>query len=186
MKALFLDRDGVVNVDKGYVYLPKDFDFMPGIFTLLKGAKDLGYLLLLVTNQSGIGRGYYGLEDFEALSAHMQARLHEKLGFALDKIYFCPHAPQENCACRKPKIGMLEQALQDFSINLAESVLVGDQASDIAFGRAGGVGTNLLLTTQATLAPPQEPQTQGHVARLEQVLDFLTPQKGLPCLPQTP
>ncbi|GMB96539.1 HAD family hydrolase [Helicobacter sp. NHP22-001] len=179
MKALFLDRDGVVNVDKDYVYLAKDFEFMPGIFTLLRGAKDLGYLLLLVTNQSGIGRGFYSLKDFHALNAYMQAQLQEKLGFGLDKIYFCPHAPKESCTCRKPQIGMLKQALQDFPLDLTQSVLVGDKPSDIEFGLRGGIGTNLLFS-------PQEPQTQGRIACLEQVLDFLTPQKGPFCISQTP
>ncbi|BDQ27694.1 HAD family hydrolase [Helicobacter heilmannii] len=179
MKALFLDRDGVVNVDKGYVYLVKDFEFMPGIFTLLRGAKERGYLLLLVTNQSGIGRGYYSLKDFEALNAYMQAKLQENLGFGLDKIYFCPHAPNQNCACRKPKVGMLEQALQDYPLDLAQSVLVGDKMSDIEFGLKGGIGINLLFSLQ-------EPQAQGRIARLEQVLDFLTPQKGHFCTSPTP
>ncbi|BEG56740.1 D,D-heptose 1,7-bisphosphate phosphatase GmhB [Helicobacter sp. NHP21005] len=184
MKALFLDRDGVVNVDKGYVYLAKDFEFVPGIFTLLRGAKDLGYLLLLVTNQSGIGRGFYSLKDFEALNAYMQAKLQEKLGFGLDKIYFCPHAPNQNCACRKPKVGMLEQALQDFPLDLAQSVLVGDKPSDVEFGLKGGVGINLLFAPQEQDVKAQALLTR--VARLEQVLDFLTPQKGHFCLPQIP
>ncbi|GMB90672.1 D,D-heptose 1,7-bisphosphate phosphatase GmhB [Helicobacter ailurogastricus] len=174
MKALFLDRDGVVNVDKGYVCAPKDFEFVPGIFTLLRGAKDLGYLLLLVTNQSGIGRGFYGLKDFENLNAYMQAKLQENLGFGLDKIYFCPHVPQENCACRKPKTGMLEQALQDYPINLTKSVLVGDKLSDVAFGLKGGIGTNLLFTQAMPKEALETPPTAS-ISCLKQALDFLTP-----------
>lgn len=108
----------------------------------------------------------------------MQAKLQENLGFGLDKIYFCPHAPNQNCACRKPKVGMLEQALQDYPLDLAQSVLVGDKMSDIEFGLKGD-------WHQFTFSL-QEPQAQGRIARLEQVLDFLTPQKGHFCISPTP
>ncbi|WP_163555720.1 D-glycero-alpha-D-manno-heptose-1,7-bisphosphate 7-phosphatase [Helicobacter suis] len=171
MKALFLDRDGVINVDYGYVYTPNKFEFMPGIFDLLKHAKQRGYLLLLVTNQSGIGRGYYSKQDFYHLSNYMQTKLQETLGFSLDRIYFCPHAPEEQCLCRKPKLGMLEQALQDFRLDLKQSIMLGDKYSDMQFSITGGIGTNLWLQA------PKEFEHTGFfkIKTLKQAQDFLTP-----------
>lgn len=170
-RALFLDRDGVVNVDRGYVHDWADFAFIPDIFTLLKQAKQKGYLLLLVTNQSGIGRGYYSQQDFQNLSDHMQAHLKKRLGFGLDHIYHCPHAPEASCPCRKPKLGMLRQALNDFDLNLDQSIMLGDKLSDMQFGLEGGMGTNLWLCSQASLVHKR----LYHIDRLEQALDFLTP-----------
>ncbi|WP_104624854.1 D-glycero-alpha-D-manno-heptose-1,7-bisphosphate 7-phosphatase [Helicobacter felis] len=168
-KALFLDRDGVVNVDRGYVHTCADFEFMPGIFELLAHAKACGYLLLLVTNQSGIGRGYYSEQDFETLSTYMQEQLEKMLGFGLDRIYHCPHAPTHHCFCRKPQIGMAKTACQDFKLDLTQSVMLGDKKSDMQFGHNAGIGTNLWLQTC-----PQTPLEYAHsISTLQQVLDFL-------------
>ncbi|BCD48156.1 D-glycero-beta-D-manno-heptose 1,7-bisphosphate 7-phosphatase [Helicobacter suis] len=171
MKALFLDRDGVINIDHGYVHTPDQFEFMPGIFDLLKHAKQKGYLLLLVTNQSGIGRGYYSEQDFYHLSNYMQTKLQEVLGFNLDRIYFCPHAPEEQCLCRKPKLGMLEQALKDFRLDLKQSIMLGDKYSDMQFSISAGIGTNLWL--QAS----KEFEYTGFfsIETLKEAQDFLTP-----------
>ncbi len=145
----------MVNVDKGYVHSVADFEFTPGIFELLSDAKVQGFLLLLVTNQSGIARGYYSAQDFWALSTHMQALLQTNLGFGLDRIYHCPHAPEACCECRKPKLGMLAQALRDFSIDTAQSVMVGDKRSDMEFGLRGGIGVNLWLAPQELMSHPR-------------------------------
>ena len=145
-KAAFLDRDGIVNIDKGYVHLPQDFEWNHGIFTLLEALHARGFLLLLCTNQSGIGRGFYDFATFCKLCLFMQQILQEKLGFCLDKIYFCPHAPEFGCACRKPKAGMIERACADFpQLCLRDSLFVGDNYTDILAARAAGVGRKFLL-----------------------------------------
>ena len=164
-KAVFFDRDGVVNVDDEYVYKIEDFVYVSGFLELFKSCKEKGYLLFVITNQSGIGRGYYGLEDFLALSDFMQKDLREKCGFAFDKIYFCAHAPSEDCPCRKPKAGMITQALGDFDIDLEHSYLIGDKLSDMECGKNGGIGTRILLDSRRRylqhFAPPSDKGTKA-------------------------
>ncbi len=171
-KALFLDRDGVINVDKGYVHRPADFELMPGILELLEYAKMQDFLLLLVTNQSGIARGYYSEQDFLTLSAYMQTLLQTNLGFGLDQIYYCPHAPEARCACRKPQLGMLKQALGDFRLDLSQSVMIGDKYSDMEFGLKGEIGTNLWLTDHKSCTPQER---LFSIEQLQRALSFLQP-----------
>lgn len=144
-RALFLDRDGVVNRDEGYVYRSEDFVFQEGIFEFIDLFKRQDYLLFLVTNQSGIGRGYYTLRDFVALSAFMQAELKGRLGYALDQIYFCPHSPGDSCLCRKPSPGMIQRACTEFKVDPAHSWMVGDKMSDMEAAWHAGVARTLLL-----------------------------------------
>lgn len=129
-KAVFLDRDGVINEDSGYVSKIADFHFIDGVFEALKGFSDLGFLLIIVTNQSGISRGFYTLEEFEILNSFMLGEF-QKNGILIDKVYFCPHSPEENCECRKPKAGMILRALSEFDIDPDKSILIGDKPSDI-------------------------------------------------------
>lgn len=143
-KAVFLDRDGVINVDHGYVYAPKDFEFVSGIFELLSFFRSRGYLLLVVTNQSGIARGYYSIEDFLNLTEFMQEEIQKKIGFKLDKVYFCPHL--DGCKCRKPEIGMFKDACMDFDIDLENSIMIGDKESDMQAAQSAGVGKKYFVT----------------------------------------
>ncbi len=129
-KALFLDRDGVINVDYGYLYKIEDFKFTEGIFGLLHFFLDKGYLLFIVTNQSGIGRGYYREEDFKRLTEWMLAQLSNE-GIEIESVEYCPHAPEKNCTCRKPKRGMVDKILSQYAIELKNSWLIGDKQSDI-------------------------------------------------------
>jgi D-glycero-D-manno-heptose 1,7-bisphosphate phosphatase len=149
--ALFLDRDGVINVDYAYVHRKEDFHFVDGIFDLCREAKRLGYRIFVITNQAGIGRGYYTEQDFHDLTAWMQARLREE-GVEADAVYFSPYHPEHGIGaykkeseCRKPGPGMLHQAAAEFEIDFARSVLVGDKYSDVQAGVAAGVGRNLLF-----------------------------------------
>ncbi len=144
MKALFLDRDGVINVEKEYLHTPEAFEFIDGLFDTLRLAQTLGYLLVVVTNQSGIGRGYYSEADFLALNRWMCAQL-ENEGISIAEVYYCPHAPEAGCDCRKPLPGMLNAAVRDFGIDPAASLLVGDKEADIEAGRAAGVGRCILV-----------------------------------------
>ncbi len=139
-KALFLDRDGVVNMEKNYVHRIEDFEFMDGIFPLCKRFQDQGFLVLVTTNQAGIARGLYTLEDLHRLNAWMTDRFADA-GIRLARIYHCPHHPDftGECACRKPNPGMLLQAGEDFDLVLSECVLLGDKESDLEAGRRAGV-----------------------------------------------
>lgn len=136
-KALFLDRDGVINHNHGYVYKIKDFDFIDGIFDLVKRAVSLNYKIVVVTNQSGIARNYYTENDFKILSDWMIKRFEEE-GTHIDGLYYCPHHPQygdthyrKTCECRKPNPGMIIQAAKELNLELSNSVLVGDKISDV-------------------------------------------------------
>lgn len=137
-KALFLDRDGVVNVDVDYAHRIDQIEFMSGIFDVCRAAYMAGEKIIIVTNQSGIGRGYFTQEQFHALMQWMMVRF-EKEGCPLTAYYFCPHLPEDNCSCRKPKPGMILQAAKDWDIELAASRLIGDKENDLAAGRAAGI-----------------------------------------------
>ena len=145
-KAVFFDRDGVVNVNSEYVYKISDFMYMDGFVEFFRFVKERGFLAFVVTNQSGINRGFYSEHDFEILSDFMQNDLMKKTGFCFDKIYHCPHLPSENCPCRKPKIGMIQNAMRDFPIDLSASYLIGDNESDIECALNAGIKTQILLT----------------------------------------
>lgn len=143
-KAIFLDRDGVINVDKAYVYKVEDFEFCNGIFKALSHFQKLGYLLIIVTNQSGIGRGYYSEEDFQTLSTWMRKELLDA-NIKLDAIYHCPHAPEANCTCRKPKSGMFEEAIKTFDIDVKSSWMIGDKTSDIEAAKGAKIENTIFL-----------------------------------------
>lgn len=144
-KCAFFDRDGVINEDLGYVYKQKDCIFCDGLFELLKTLKKQDYLLLVMTNQSGIARGYYTQEDLFTLHQYMQDTLTHKLGFCFDRIYHCPHLPSQNCECRKPNIGMVKAALKDFEIDLKQSFFVGDNITDMQCAENAGIWGKFLL-----------------------------------------
>lgn len=155
-RAVFFDRDGVLNHDSGYLFRPLDFVWIEGAKDAILKAKQLGFITVLVTNQSGIARGYYSEDDFHSLCEWMNVQLAE-IGASLDAIYYCPHLPDGgvaeysvDCDCRKPKPGMLLQAILDHSIDPAHSFLVGDSPRDIEAAKSAGVqgylfpGGNLL------------------------------------------
>ena len=143
-KALFLDRDGVINIDHGYVSRIDDFEFVPGVLEFIRRMQERGYLPIVVTNQSGIGRGYYSQEDFEKLTAYMLERMREAgITISRDQVFFCPHTPEEGCACRKPAPGMLLAAKERFGLDMPNSVMIGDKASDIEAAEAAGVGAGI-------------------------------------------
>jgi len=148
--ALFLDRDGVINIDHAYVSRPEHFEFVDGIFELCRNAKRLGYLIFVVTNQAGIGRGYYTEQDFLKLTEWMCGVFKEQ-GVDIDKVYFCPSHPEHGIGqykvdslYRKPGPGMILQAAEEFDVDLVRSVVVGDKETDIQAGIAAGVGCTLL------------------------------------------
>jgi D-glycero-D-manno-heptose 1,7-bisphosphate phosphatase len=149
-QALFLDRDGVINVDHGYVHTTDQVDFVNGIFELVKFAKKANFLVIIISNQAGIGRGYYTEEEFLSLMEWMKDRFAERDGL-INAVYYSPFHPEHGIGeykreseCRKPNPGMLLQAKHDFDINMEQSLLIGDKISDIMAGRSAGVGKLLL------------------------------------------
>lgn len=141
----FLDRDGTVIVEKNYLGDPAGVELLPGAVAGLRRLRELGYGLVLITNQAGVGRGYY--EESAVHAVHQ--RLVELLAAAevtLDGIYYCPHHPAAGCACRKPLPGLVRQAQAEFPVDLARSVVIGDKPSDIDLGKALGMRTILVET----------------------------------------
>ena len=150
-RAAFIDRDGVLNVDHGYVYRREDFEWLPGAVDALARLQDAGYALVVVTNQSGIARGLYTESDLETLHSFIANDLRER-GVHLTGIYSCPHHPQAalgayrlDCECRKPKPGLILRAAREHGLDLDWSCLFGDKASDIEAGRSAGVGRCWLI-----------------------------------------
>ncbi|HPT21477.1 MAG TPA: HAD family hydrolase, partial [Bacteroidales bacterium] len=135
-KALFLDRDGVINVEKNWVYRIEDFEFTEGIFDLCKKYSENGYLIIVITNQAGIAKGFYTESDFLKLTEWMNNQFLKK-GILITKVYYCPHHPDftGKCTCRKPEPGMILQATKEFSLDISECVLIGDKESDLEAGR---------------------------------------------------
>lgn len=162
-KAVFLDRDGVINRDYGYVGSVDRFEFLPGVIDSLAKLKQMGYLTILVTNQSGIARGMFTIEDFNAVTDYMQKTL-EQSNAKIDGVYFCPHhvdAQVEefrcDCSCRKPKPSMFFWARNEFDIDMSASVMIGDHASDIEAAVVAEVGSLFLvgdhIQTESKLVP---------------------------------
>jgi D-glycero-D-manno-heptose 1,7-bisphosphate phosphatase len=145
-KALFLDRDGTINVEKNYVFKIDDFEFRDGIFELVNEFCMRGYLIFVITNQAGIARGFYSEKDFLLLNDWMVEQFRDK-GIIITKVYFCPHHPEFNgaCLCRKPNPGMLLRARSEYDLDLSNSILIGDKLSDIQAGLNAQVGTNYLI-----------------------------------------
>jgi D-glycero-D-manno-heptose 1,7-bisphosphate phosphatase len=154
--AAFLDRDGVINIDHGYLYRWEDFEFVPGAIDALRRLQAAGYALVIVTNQSGIARGYYDEAALQTLHEALREHLAQQ-GVTLDAIEYCPHLPDAQvaryaveCDCRKPAPGMILRSAQSLGIDLAASLMFGDKPSDVEAGRAAGVGRAVLLATNAT------------------------------------
>lgn len=150
-KAAFLDRDGVINVDHGYVFRWEDFAFVPGAIDAMRRLQAAGYALVIVTNQSGVARGYY--DEADVLRLHDTLREHlAGQGVTLAAIDHCPHLPQAtvpryacDCACRKPAPGMLLRTAQQLGIDLGASLMFGDKASDVEAGVRAGVARSIRL-----------------------------------------
>ena len=151
-KALFLDRDGVINEDIGYLHRPEEFRFKDGIFELCRAAKERGYLLIVATNQSGIARGYYSEEEYQKLTNWMRERFLEK-GVLIDEIYHCPFYPDEKLGVygvdspdRKPNPGMFLKAREQYDLDMGRCVAVGDRETDVEAAHKAGIGCNFLLS----------------------------------------
>lgn len=135
-KAIFLDRDGTINVEKNYLYRIEEFEFLPNVITALKKLQDEGFLLIIITNQSGIARGYYSEDDYNILNNWMLENLRSQ-GIIISAVYYCPHHPEatihkyrKDCSCRKPKTGLFVRAIKDYDLDLNNCFTIGDKIRD--------------------------------------------------------
>jgi D-glycero-D-manno-heptose 1,7-bisphosphate phosphatase len=150
-KALFIDRDGVINKDFVHVYEISRFEFTKGIFDLCRRYSESGYMIFVITNQAGIAKGYYTENDFQLLTEWMTGEF-EQRGIRIAKVYHCPHHPDFTgpCSCRKPEPGMIVSAIEDFGLDISQCVLIGDKESDLEAGRRAGIPENNMLLLSGT------------------------------------
>jgi histidinol-phosphate phosphatase family protein len=159
--AIFLDRDGVIIEEKHFLIDDSQIEFVPGAIEALKTLDE--YLKIVISNQSGVARGYFTGEDVEKFQSILAGILN-KNGIKIDSWRFCPHGPDDDCMCRKPKPGMILDEAQKYSIDLARSWMIGDKRSDIAAGRAAGLKTILVMTGYGGSEPDAEPVEPDFVA----------------------
>jgi len=152
LRAVFVDRDGTLNVEKDYLFRIEDFEFIPGVPEAIRRLRQAGFLVIVVTNQSGVARGYFSLAEVDALHQHIQDEL-KKAGTCVDGFYVCPHHPSEGagefrrqCDCRKGEPGMLLQAATENDIDLSSSFMIGDKVADVEAGKRAGCTSFLVLT----------------------------------------
>lgn len=178
-KAAFLDRDGVINLDRAYVHKWDEFEFVPGAVDAMRRLQDAGYALVIVTNQSGLARGMYTEAQYQELTAHMRQALADA-GAAVDAVYHCPHHPKGtvaelaiDCDCRKPEPGMILRASQDLGLSLPDSILVGDKPSDIEAARAAGVGRAYIVQSDNAESSGESAVADAAYADLAACVDAL-------------
>ncbi len=173
-KCLFLDRDGIINKDIGYAYKPADFEFMPGIFELCHEFQKRGYLIVVITNQSGIARGFYSEADFQTLNDWLVNEF-KKQDINITDILHCPHHPDITgpCDCRKPEPGMLLTAIKKYRIDPQFSIMVGDKESDMVAANKADIPTRVLLQEleQVTLKEPSSASLK--TCSLSEIIDKL-------------
>lgn len=148
-KSIFLDRDGVLNIDTGYTYKINDFIPTPHVIEGLKTLTDCGYLLFIITNQSGIGRGHYAETDMHRFHAYM-LNYFSTFGITIEEIYFCPHTPEDGCDCRKPSTKFIIEAEKKYNVDLENSFVIGDRDTDMRMAHAVGVKSIFMLHEQNT------------------------------------
>lgn len=171
-RAVFLDRDGVINIDHGYVHMVDDFEYVEGVFDACRSIKEMGFKLAVVTNQSGIARGLYTEDQFHTLTEWMDWNFADK-GIDLDGIYYCPHHAEkgigdykQDCDCRKPKPGMMQSAAEFLKLDLSQSVMVGDKRDDMLAAKVAGIPIRILVRTGKEV-------TEEAIAEASVVLDSI-------------
>jgi histidinol-phosphate phosphatase family protein len=156
-KVIFIDRDGVINRDPGgwtkhnYVTKWDEFFFIDGSIEALKRLKEAGYKIYLISNQGGIGRGYFTQKDLDEINRKMLAEIKKGSG-KIDQLYYCPHHEGDNCECRKPKTGLIEKAIRSKEVDLKNTFIIGDTLRDIEAGKRMGMKTILVLSGKASLS----------------------------------
>ena len=153
-RAVFLDRDGVLNADSGYITRPADCHLLPGAANAVRLLNAHGWRVIVFTNQSGVARGMMTLAALDAVHAHLRAEIAAG-GGTLDAIYACPHGPDSDCVCRKPRPGMLRQAAREHDLDFSASYVIGDTPRDLAAGQAVGCKTILVLSGHTVTYDPE-------------------------------
>jgi D,D-heptose 1,7-bisphosphate phosphatase len=144
-KAVFLDRDETLNPDPGYINDPNLFHLYPWVAAELKKLKNAGFLIIVVSNQSGLNRGFITQDQLDLVHAKLDAILQKVIGFKIDHYSICPHTPEENCECRKPKPRLILAAAQKFEIDLSKSFMIGDRTSDFEVGQNAKLKKSFLI-----------------------------------------
>ena len=162
-RAVFLDRDGVLMEDTNYVGELERVIIIPGVYAALKRLQDAGYKLLVVTNQSGVGRGFFTRGHVEIIHDHLTKQF-ARHGVRIDRFYVCPHHPDDNCDCRKPKPKSLREAAKEFGLDLSRCFMIGDRPSDILAGHNAGTRTILVLTGGGAETLAEGKTKPNHVA----------------------
>ena len=144
IKTIFLDRDGVINHEVGYLHRVEDFLFIDGVFESCLYFQSLGYSIVVITNQSGISRGYYDLNQFHQVNDFMLKQFEAQGIYILD-VFFCPHGPEDSCLCRKPQPGMFFSAIQKHDIDVSKSWMIGDKEADIQAANEAGIHKTILV-----------------------------------------
>ncbi len=178
--AVFLDRDGVINIDTGYVATADEFEFVPGVLEACAQLVAKGYALVVVTNQSGIARGFYDEQAFSRLTDWMRERF-AAAGAPLTAVYYCPHHPDKGvdryrrvCDCRKPEPGMLLRAMAEHGLDPQRSIMVGDKASDMVAASRAGIAQRILVRTGKPLSADAIAESTFQLDSLAQLPTFLT------------
>lgn len=157
-KAVFVDRDGTINVNVEYLNTPDNFKMYPSVAEGIKLLNENGFLVIVITNQSGIARGYFTKETLEKIHVRMIKELKEK-GAKVDAIYYCPHHPDDKCICRKPETGLLKKAVKDFKIDTSKSFIIGDRMLDVEAGFKIGLKTILIPERKKMVEKEREEST---------------------------
>lgn len=149
-KAIFLDRDGTINIDHGYLHNPDDLEFIDGVIVALRVFQSAGFKLIIITNQSGIGRNYFSVDEFYNFNNALIDALSSE-GVKIEDTMMCPHAPEDNCVCRKPLPYLVELACQRYDIDKSQSFMFGDKKSDVECGERAGVESHLITSDENLL-----------------------------------
>jgi len=169
IKTIFLDRDGVINKDIGYLYKIAEFEFIDGIFEACLHFEKLGYKIIVVTNQSGISRGYYNANQYKYLTNWMIRQFNYKNIDILD-IFHCPHEAEENCNCRKPKPGMLNKAQNKYNIDMENSWMIGDKERDILAARCAGIRNTILISDIQKVAKSEAKHITNSLKKIKEII----------------
>ena len=171
IKTIFLDRDGVINKEKNYLYKIEDFEFINGVFQACLHLNNLGYKIIIVTNQSGISRGYYSIQDLEKLNDWILSEFKKNHVDILD-VFYCPHIPSDKCKCRKPKPGMFFSAKDKHNINMKKSWVIGDSERDITAASLAGI-TNSIIVRSGHKIDEKNSQAKFHLNSIKDIKDVI-------------
>jgi len=166
IKTIFLDRDGVINKEVEYLFRIADFEFIEGVFDACLYFQQLDYKIIIISNQSGIARGYYNENDYQKLTEWMLGQFNDK-GINILDIFYCPHSPESTCNCRKPKPGMLIEAKNKYNISMKDSWMIGDKETDIEAANLAGI-TNTILVRSGHLIDESNPNSKFTIDSIKQ------------------